>query len=38
MKYKMNNLDAISKLERYAIAYGPDESVERIKHLLKYSA
>ena len=31
------DLDAISKLDRYPDAYGPDESVERIKHLLKYS-
>ena len=31
------DLDAISKLDRYPNAYGPDESVERIKHLLKYS-
>ena len=32
------DLDAISKLDRYPPdAYGPDESVERIKHLLKYS-
>ena len=31
------DLDAISKLDRYPNAYGTDESVERIKHLLKYS-
>ena len=31
------DLDAIGKLDRYPNAYGPDESVERIKHLLKYS-
>ena len=31
------DLDAISKLDRYPNAYGPDESVERIKHLLRYS-
>ena len=31
------DLDAISRLDRYPNAYGPDESLERIKHLLKYS-
>ncbi|MCE2258038.1 aldo/keto reductase, partial [Streptococcus thermophilus] len=28
---------AISKLNRYPNAYGPDGNVEQIKHLLKYS-
>ena len=31
------DLDAIAKLDKNPDAYGPDESVERIKHLLKYS-
>ena len=30
------DLDAIAQLDRYPQAYGPDESVERIKHLLGY--
>ena len=32
------DLDAISKLDRFPNTYGPDGSVEQIKHLLKYSA
>ena len=29
------DLDAISKLDRYPNAYGPDESVERIKTFIE---